>query len=473
MSAHSGTKVFGQKELLFAMDSKSPKSRQTEANLLSDWVELWTAGSTGSSSGFGQNGDGNSRILDTNPYNATTTIWDVSDQDAVSNADGGWASSIFNIDNTKMYRFSTWVRRKTIGNGSFYLGTYGRDSAGSNIGVLNRSGGANITNPYFTARGWWGSVNTWYLVVGHIWPAGSGTGSAHPDSGIFTVDGTKVSTVGDFVWRPDNFKSTHRTYLYYSTDTSTNQQWWNPRVEAVELPESNTRTLKRYIPVQRLIKEGVGGRWNLRNRATDTEGSVGLRKVRPSAQGFSFTGGDNDQSVRIPLAGNFNKLEGTISAWVYPTAYSGSNGIFVNRNDSTANATDWLWAGLWSNGSLFFLRIGQTSSCCSNDLTFSSASSSIPLNKWTHVTCSWKSAGSSFIYINGALKTSRTISAIPSTSPSTHGRIGLGHGSGGTGSWNGDIDQFKIFARQLSADTIRRNYESTKSRYSISTRSGD
>ena len=468
MSAHSGTKIFGQRDLLFALDSKSPKSRQIDKNILSDWVEDWTAGSTGSSNGFGQNGDGNSRILDTNPYGATTTIWDVSNQDATSNADGGWNSSTFNIDNTKMYRFSTWVRRKTIGNGSFYLGTYGRNSSGSNVGIYRRSNGTSTTNPYFRSSGWWGSANTWYLVVGHVWPVGSGTGSTHPESGIYDVAGNKVSTVGDFVWRSDNHKSTHRSYLYYSTNTATNQQWWNPRVETVEVPESSTRTVRKHIHVQRLIREGVGGRWNLKNKATETAGAVGLRKVRPSSTGFDFAGGDDDSSIQVPLAGNLNKLEGTISAWVYPTAYSGSNGIFINRDDPTANAADWLWLGTWSSGGVLYLRIGQTGSCCSNDLTLSgsnSPSNIIPINTWTQVVASWKSSGQSRLYINGVLKGYRSISAIPNTNPSTYGRIGLGHDSGATGSWNGKIDQFRIYKTQLTNSQILLNYQATMPRY--------
>mgnify|MGYP003639922343 CR=1 FL=1 len=467
MAAHSGIKIHDESNILFALDSKSRKSRHTDLNILSDTVEGWTAGSTGSSTGFSQNGDGNSRVLDTNPYGAVSTVWDVSDQDTTSNADGGWASSTFDIDNTKMYRFSEWVRRKTIGNGSFYLGTYGRNAAGSNIGVYQRSNGANNTNPYFNAQGWWGSANTWYLVVGHIWPAGSGNGSFHPDSGIFTVDGTKVTGIQrDFVWRPDNFKSTHRSYLYYSTNVSTNQQFWNPRVEIVDTPTSTFKQ-RGSIPVARLIKSGLGGRWNVLAKATEDRGTIGLRKVKRTSNGFDFAGNDNDQSIRVPLAGNFNKLEGTISAWVYPTSYSGSNGIFVNRDNSTANAPDWLWAGMWGSGSVFYLRLGSASSCCHNDLSFTSASSSIPLNTWTHVTCTWKSAGSSHIYINGAQKTTRSIYSIPNTSPSTHGRIGLGHGSGTTGAWNGKIDQFRIFQSQQSLDQINRNYQATKGRYGL------
>ena len=465
MAAHTGVKLFGETDMLFSMDSKSPKSRQTDLNILSDWVDAWTVGSTGGSTGMGANGDGNSRILDTNPYGAVTTIWDVSNQDATSDADGGWGSSTFDIDNTKMYRFSTWIRRKNIGNGSFYLGTYGRNSGGSNVGIYNRSNGANNTNPYFSARGWWGSANVWYLVVGHVWPAGSGTGSVHPESGIYTVNGTKVASTSDFVWRTDNVKSTHRSYLYYSTDTATNQQWWNPRVEPVDVPNVTTTLRKIAPPVQRIIKEGIGGRWNIRNKATEAAGVVGLRAVKRTTSGFEFGADNNDKTIQVPLAGNLNKLEGTISCWVYPTGYASSNGIFVNRDDSTANAIDWLWLGFWSSGSLFYFRLGDGSACCNNDLTFSSASSSAPLNTWTNITASWKSGGTSNIYINGVLKTTRSISTIPNTNPSSTGRIGLGHSSGSSGSWNGKIDQFMIYQKQLNASQILRNYQATRSRY--------
>lgn len=465
MAAHSGIKLNGESTLLFAMDSKSTKSSAADDNILSDWVEQWTIGTTQASTGFNANGDGNSRILDTNPYGGNTCVWDVSNQDATSDADGGWNSSSFPIDNTKMYRFSTWVRRKTIGNGSFYLGLYGYNSASSNVGVLARSNAANNTNPYFTATGWWGSANTWYLVVGHVWPVGSGTGSNHPESGIYTVDGTKISNIGDYVWRTDNARSLHRSYLYYSTDTATNQQWWNPRAEIVPVP-GIVNTSRTFAPaLKRIINSGIGGRWNLRNKATEAAGAVGLRKVKKISTGFEFGADDDDKSIDVPLSGNFNKLEGTISTWVYPTGYSGSNGIFINRNDTTANATDWLWIGMWSSGSIFYFRIGQASSCCSNDLTFSSASTSIPLNTWTSVVCTWKSGGTSEIYINGILKTSRSISVIPATSPSATGRIGLGHDSGTTGSWNGKIDQFKIYSAQLTATQILKNYNALKSRY--------
>lgn len=189
---------------------------------------VWTLG-TGSVAGYNLNGDGNSRLTDINPWGVSDVIWDVSNQDAASDADGGWDGSSFAIDNTKMYRFSTFVKRKTIGNGSFYLGTHGYPDA-----VLSRSSGASNANPYFNATGWWGNANQWYLVVGFVWPAGSGTGAAMADSGVYTMTGTKVMSDVDFVWQPTTTSSNHRSYLYYSTDVTTNQQWYQPRVDIVD-----------------------------------------------------------------------------------------------------------------------------------------------------------------------------------------------------------------------------------------------
>jgi len=197
----------------------------------------WTVG-TGGVTGYGLNGDGNSRLTDTNPWGVSDVVWDVSNQDVASDADGGWNGSSFAIDNSKTYRFSTFVRRKTIGNGSFYLGTHGTPAA-----VLNRSDGASNANPYFTARAWWGNINDWYLVTGYIWPAGSGTGAAKADSGIYTMSGSKLYSNSDFVWQPTTTSSDHRSYLYYSIDTTTNQQWYQPRVDVVDGTEPSISEL--------------------------------------------------------------------------------------------------------------------------------------------------------------------------------------------------------------------------------------
>lgn len=197
----------------------------------------WTLG-TGGVTGYSLNGDGNSRVNDTNPWGVSDVIWDVSNQDVASDADGGWEGSNFSIDNTKMYRFSTFVQRKTIGNGSFYLGMHGYPDA-----VLNRNNGASNSNPYFCAREWWGNVNQWYLVAGYVWPAGSGTGAVMTDSGTYTLSGSKIASNTDYVWQSTTTSSNHRSYLYYSTDITTNQQWYQPRVDVVDGTEPTINEL--------------------------------------------------------------------------------------------------------------------------------------------------------------------------------------------------------------------------------------
>jgi len=185
----------------------------------------WVIGSSGSQSGFGQNGDGNSIINDVDPFGNHTAIWQALNNDVDSNADGGWNGTQYPIDNTETYRFSVWIQRRVLGNGTYYLGL--SDTGGN---VLNRSNGLENTNPYFRATSGSGIFGDWFLVVGHVWPTGSGTGSVHVDTGVYTKTGSKIATPGDFIWSTTTAAGL-RTYLYYSTQPITEQLWAYPRVD--------------------------------------------------------------------------------------------------------------------------------------------------------------------------------------------------------------------------------------------------
>jgi hypothetical protein len=143
-------------------------------------TSTWLPGTSGSCTGFNDNGSTleNSRDYGIDPFGETSVIWTAT-PDSVSGPDGGFNTSSFSIDNTKLYRFSCWVYRNKTGNGRTYLGTHGY---GSTNGVYNRTNGANNTNPYFLSSTGAPVAGTWELWVGHNWPAGSGTGSNHPDS---------------------------------------------------------------------------------------------------------------------------------------------------------------------------------------------------------------------------------------------------------------------------------------------------
>jgi hypothetical protein len=81
------------------------------------------------------------------------------------------------------------------------------------------------------------------------------------------------------------------------------------------------------------------------------------------------------------------------------------------------------------------------------------------------VTVSWTSEGTSKIYTNGVLRTSRSISAIPATNPTATGRIGLGHEA--PASWNGKIGVTQIYNRQLTDSEILSNFNALRGRYNV------
>ena len=197
--------------------------------------------------------------------------------------------------------------------------------------------------------------------------------------------------------------------------------------------------------------------------ATTKSVSIANSLVYNSDNTFQFIY-SNPSTVQIPLATAFNKLTGTINVWIYPTSYNGGNGIFVNRTDTTANATDWLWIGPYSG--TFYFRLGDGSTCCNNDLTISSYNSVVPVNTWTNLCCTWSSGGTSCIYINGSLNTSRSISSIPSTSPSANGLFGCGHANA-DGYYNGKMPVGQIYSRQLTAAEVMQNFNAYRRIYNI------
>jgi len=233
---------------IWTNDGKVGKGLEFSSNQESLFLDytVWADGQTGSVTGFNRNGDitENYRIIDEDPWGRKVAVWEAR-ADATSGADGGWSTSSIAIDQIKMYRFSTWIRRTVLGNGTYYLGTRGSNSGGTNIGVLNRTNGAVNTNPYFRATSGNGilSTDSWFLLVGHVWPEGSGTGSTYIDTGLYNSSGTKIATPYDFVWQDGTFSTVHRTYLYYSTDISTRQQWVYPRVDVIDGTEPSIQDL--------------------------------------------------------------------------------------------------------------------------------------------------------------------------------------------------------------------------------------
>ncbi len=205
--------------------------------------ETWQVGTTGSQPGFNAIGDAdteNAIEMGTGPFGDDVVLWKAGN-DAASDADGGWNGEAFNIDHTKTYRYSVWIKKTGVISGTTYLGLKG--------GVVTFLTSPTIEgNPYF----WCGNLpalDKWYLVVGYV--HGSGTSSTQHLGGIYDGQtGEKVVSVSGSDNCNTDFKSTtsavtqyHRAYLYYDTITTNRQYFYAPRVDLVDGSEPSINAL--------------------------------------------------------------------------------------------------------------------------------------------------------------------------------------------------------------------------------------
>jgi hypothetical protein len=205
--------------------------------LLLDYT-TWQDGQTGSVGVFQANGTSaeNRRLLGRDPWNKETVLWEAG-ADIDNDQDGGWDSNAWmTVDPTKTYRFSCWIRRSVIGNGTTYFGLWA-----TGADVVNAVTGVSDANPYFSSVTC--TSTEWLLFVGHVLPAGV-IGAKHTDSWIYKVDGTKIATQNDFSFQAGTTGVSHRAYLFYSTDLTTRQQFVYPRVD---LCDGNEPTISELL----------------------------------------------------------------------------------------------------------------------------------------------------------------------------------------------------------------------------------
>lgn len=418
------------------------RSARGFSSLLS--LSNWTLG-TGTATGWSMNGTAaeNQRILATGPFGTSTLVWDTPSNDATSDGDGGYNSPVINIDPTKMYRFSTWIRRTVIGNGNYYLGFSGYDAATQLQSVILRVNGANTTNPYFSASTWPTanvSANSWMLVVGHVWPAGTGVGANHVDSGLWNTSGTKFSnptSSGDFVWLSDSAKTWLRSYLFYSTDTTTAQQWYQPRIDVID---GNQPSISDLI-------SGVGSKWY--DAVGNSHGTI-LNSAAPYNSNGYMTFDGVDDCVTLSVSGNAK----TVISWVRPTAVSGDYIIFAPDSNGNDN-----WLGIQTNKLyLFFSEAGDVNN------TVLRGNTSLSTNQWYQISCTIDT-NTAKVYLNGvedgSMSVAFTIGAWTGTSA-----IGR-RGSISQRFFPGDIGAIYLYNRVLSEGEIKQNFIAMRGRFGI------
>lgn len=401
----------------------SNKSARGFKNLLN--LSTWTLG-TGSVTGFSQNGltTENQRILDTGPFGVSALVWDTPSNDVASDGDGGWDGSAISIDNTKLYRFSVWMRRRVIGNGSYYLG------CGS--GVLNRVDGVLNNNPYFSASSWPASIlaDQWMLIVGHIWPAGSGTGTNHVDSGLWNTSGTKFSGPtynGDFVWQTSSTSTILRSYLYYSTDTTTRQQWYQPRIDLVDGTE----------PTIAELISGVGSRWY---DMIGTNHSSFVNSAAPyNTNGYiQFDGVDDYTTISIP------STTGSICFWYYFNAGTSASKLIMGNSSSMLYVGGAGTGAHWYNNTTdysFYYDWGNTS-------------------QWFYICLVYDSLTSNKMYVNGNLAYSSTTYSL--TKGSTYNVAGNYYNP-----QNCRFGNISVYNKALTNAEVSQNFDALRGRYGV------
>jgi hypothetical protein len=196
--------------------------------------DSWAVGSGGTGA-FGQNGstNENERVIGTDPFGNSAVVWE-SRPNGSADADGGWGTGWYDVDEFSLYRWSVWVKRTTSSaGGTHYLGLYGNPNA-----VIRIDNGSQEGNPYWECVGTGNyTQNVWYLVVGHCFPSNyTGGATRHPDSGRYTTSGRNGDTNqcnigGDVKWYPGTTGGYHRTYHYYCGDNTTRLQWFDPRLD--------------------------------------------------------------------------------------------------------------------------------------------------------------------------------------------------------------------------------------------------
>ena len=199
----------------------------------------WTV-STGPVTGYPINGSSseNQRISATGPWGVADVVWGTYPL-GDTGADGGWNTDSFNVDNTKMYRFSVWVRRtSSTTSGSYYLGLFANGA-----GPVQMSDNVINNNSYWFCNNI-GELtqNTWYLLVGHVYPFNTTYTGKHPDTGFYLVNNPVKTSVGyigcnigsgDVKWSSDTTTAQHRAYHYYCADNTSRIQFYDPRVDLI------------------------------------------------------------------------------------------------------------------------------------------------------------------------------------------------------------------------------------------------
>lgn len=214
-----------------------------DKNLLD--LSSWTIGSGSTGIFIKDNGlasEYNVREWDITPFGSRGIIWKGLDN-LNSPHDGGWSEAYFDVDHTKTYRFSVWLKKVNSKDGATYFGTtyvHPDNDPDKSKELLNLDGSKNW-NPYF----WSGDLpelDKWYLLVGYV--HGSGDASTTSYGKMYDGEtGEVITNLRDFKFQEINTKASHRAFFFGSSNTNDAQYQYAPRVDIVNGNEPSIAAL--------------------------------------------------------------------------------------------------------------------------------------------------------------------------------------------------------------------------------------
>ena len=342
-------------------------------------TSTWTVGS-GSVSGFSRNGQvsENVREYGTDPFGNSSILWK-GGNDAASNADGGWNSSYHNIDHTETYRFVVWLKKTNSTDGNSYFGCQQWQSSSDNnmydFTILKLNGDIR-PNPYFWA-GELPQLNKWYMLVGYV--HGSNYNSNLSYGGIYDpTTGTKVVNIADYKFASTTAKLRHRSYLYYDTNTSDRQYFFDPRMEMVDGSEPPIADLLGLNDVDTNLLNtstwtvGCGSVSGFSRNGLESENCRELGRNHVGEEVVLWKGG-NDSASNADGGWNTGWISGInhnttyrYSVWLKKTNSNNGNsyvGFYANNSGSlrlngTYNSNPYFWAGDLPKLNRWYLVVG-------------------------------------------------------------------------------------------------------------------
>lgn len=497
MSSIEGSGRFINDGLVFYVDFANRKSFSPNLLNYSNWIigtgSIIASASLYGSSGYTLNGDSieNVRVIGTDPFgNTQSIVWKGYSQDGTldsGGADGGFLTSRFNIDPTKMYRYSIWTKRDgmTVGlttSGSFYLGTnvYGSDSSLHSLSSKNTGTNNNVYFHYTTNSGlsttasvsppFLGGLNVWTLVVGHIWPAGTPTASLnigsdvnglplnhnHQDSGIWTISGGKVGNlvVGDWIWNATSSQSLHRSFSFYSSDSTATQSFIYPRVDLIDGNEPTIRQLLTGTePVKNLMYDN------------DILYPLNNTSFYPANNGVLNFSNTSKNMIAATISNVFDLYSASVWFNLDSDLTPASQGRPIYQFSSPAETPFGLYIGdgttLLTNETIFLASsTGRTGAISVN----------ISKNEWHNITVTWESTKYG-IYLDGvALTTTQgtAVQHVPLNTGVNYAAIGGRISSLSTNLvFDGEISSVSAWNRSLSPAEVARIYQKGRAKLGI------